>query len=91
MFSLLLGSCYSFKIDENKSGEGVTQLFNFKDSVKYYQKSLNDKTAQVKNGAGIVGNGLTWGRDRTIVVGSPNFNLGDPKSNAQSKGWVWKV
>ena len=62
----------------------MSQLFNFKDGVKYYQKSLNDNPAELKNGAGIVGNSLARGRDGTIVVGSPNFNLGDPTKECTS-------
>ena len=77
-----IGSCYKFNIEENQP-KPVSEMFNFKDVVRYYQKVVGSEKVELKNGAGIVGHSLAWGKDGSIVIGSPNFNLGDPTKSCK--------
>ena len=51
-------------------------MFNFGGTIQYFQGETNN--LQEKHGAGIVGHSMAWGKSNSIVVSSPNFNLGDP-------------
>ena len=45
----------------------------------------------MKHGVASVGHGLTWGqKDDTFVIGSPNFNLGDPTNPIKTKSNKYK-
>ena len=59
-------------------------MFNFGGTVEYFQANEGNFLEE-KHGAGIVGHSMTWGKSNSIVVGSPNFNLGDPSGTCKSK------
>ena len=88
---LLLGSCYRINKDEINSIK--KPLFSFKNEVRYYQKKTDKPPLNMKNnragfryGSGIIGSGLTLGRDGSFVFGSSNFNLGDPTKTCNIDG-----
>ena len=68
-------------------------MFSFKNEVRYYQKKTDKPPLNMKNnragfryGAGIIGSGLTLGRNGSFVFGSSNFNLGDPTKTCNIDG-----
>ena len=88
---LLLGSCY--RINKDKINSIKKPLFSFKNEVRYYQKKTDKPPLNMKNnragfryGSGIIGSGLTLGRDGSFVFGSSNFNLGDPTKTCNIDG-----
>ena len=51
-------------------------------------KNPGNHPQNMKSGAAIMGHGLTWGqRQAVFVLGSPNFNLGLPKTSARYGGF----
>ena len=82
---LPLGSCY--RINKDKIDAKKKPLFSFKNDVRYYQKAAKTGCKKAKDGckkgftsgAGIIGNGITRGKDDSFVFGSPNFSLGNPR------------
>ena len=47
--------------------------------MKYYQKNIPGPGGKFRDGVASIGHSLTWGRkDDAFVIGSPNFNLGNP-------------
>ena len=76
-----LGSCYRIKKDDIDEPT-KKPLFSFKNDVSYYQKAARTlkgfKLGGFTSGVGIIGNGITRGKDDSFVFGSPNFSLGDP-------------
>ena len=83
--TLILGSCYNFDVNANPASP--SSMFNFGGTVDYFQKNEKDRLED-KHGAGIVGHSLAWGKSNSIVVGSPNFSLGDPTRTCKSKKGV---
>ena len=79
---LIIGSCYNFDVNANPASP--SPMFNFGGTVNYFQKNKFN-ILEKKHGAGIVGHSLAWGKSNSIVVGSPNFNLGDPTRTCKSK------
>ena len=81
-YHLYLGACYNFKVQENR--ENPSPIFNFGDTVTYFQKDDIRSPLVEKHGAGIVGHSMALGKDDTVVVGSPNFSLGEPTRTCRS-------
>ena len=88
---LPLGSCY--RINKDKIDAKKKPLFSFKNDVRYYQKAAKTGCKKAKDGckkgftsgAGIIGNGITRGKDDSFVFGSPNFSLGNPRIRCEKK------
>ena len=73
---LKTGTCYEFPVSASANSH-KTPLFNFNGNLQYFQKK--DRETGFKNGVGIIGHSLTSGKkDNSFVIGSPNFNLGNP-------------
>ena len=83
-----LGSCYRIKKDDIDEPT-KKPLFSFKNDVSYYQKAARTlkgfKLGGFASGVGIIGNGITRGKDDSFVFGSPNFSLGNPRIRCTKK------
>ena len=97
---MISGTCYEIDADEiDNQRSSVESLFSFDKDLKYYQKPIpgnhppkmknpGNHPQKMKSGAAIMGHGLTWGqRQGVFVFGSPNFNLGLPKTGARFGGF----
>ena len=80
------GTCYM--IDEGTGTPSVKPLFEFSGNFQYYQtKVKHNEEAGMKYGVSSMGHSLTWSHiQETFVIGSPNFNLGDPVKNRMRYG-----
>ena len=87
------GSCYRINKDKAKIDAIKKPLFSFKNDVRYYQKAAKTgckKAAEgckkgFTSGVGIIGHGITRGKDDSFVFGSPNFSLGNPRIRCEKK------
>ena len=84
---MISGTCY--EIDTANQPASVTTRFSFDKNLKYYQKQVGRKGNKgMLSGAAIIGRSLIWGqRPDVFVFGSPNFNLGIPKTNKRYMGF----
>ena len=75
-------------IDEGTGTPSVKLLFEFSGNFQYYQtKVKHNEEAGMKYGVSSMGHSLTWSHTpETFVIGSPNFNLGDPVKNKMRYG-----
>ena len=75
-------------IDEGTGTPSVKPLFKFSSNFQYYQKKVkHNENAEMKYGVSSMGHSLTLShKPETFVIGSPNFNLGDPVKNKMRYG-----